>query len=137
VTIRPARGRRGVLRQPSQFEAVLSSGARLSSRNFVVRVLANDADEPRLGMIAGKKAAVRAVDRNRAKRLIRETFRAAAPRLTALDVTVQLRSNLRSVENGVVRAELQSLFNTLVRRCTAPDAIARAESAPRSSSDRQ
>ena len=131
------RARRGVLRQPSQFEAVLRSGVRSSSRNFVARALANDADEPRLGMIAGKKAASRAVDRNRAKRLIREIFRAIAPRFGAHDVTVQLRSDLRSIENGTVRAELQTLFEALARRCAAPRPAAPASSVPRATPDRQ
>jgi ribonuclease P protein component len=125
-----------VLRQPAQFQAVLSSGLRVSSRNFVARALANDADAPRLGMIAGKKAAPRAVDRNRAKRLIREIFRAAAPRFGAYDVTVQLRSDLRAIENPAVRAELHTLLDALVRRCTRNTA-ARAASVPDVSTDRQ
>lgn len=137
MTLREARPRRGVLRQASQFEAVLRSGVRVSSRNFVARALANEADEARLGMIAGKKAAARAVDRNRAKRLIRELFRAIAPQIGALDVTIQLRSNLRSVENDAIRAELQNLFDTVVRRLTARDTTAGALPASRSTSDRQ
>ena len=49
-----------------------------------------------LGIIAGKKAPPRAVDRNRGKRLVREAFRAAAADLGAYDVIVQLRSDLRA-----------------------------------------
>ena len=126
-----------MLRQPSQFEAVLRSGVRISSRNFVARALANSADEPRLGLIAGKKAAARAVDRNRAKRLIRETFRAVATRLGACDITVQLRSDLRSLENGSIRSELQTLFDALARRCPADSAGAGTATPPRISTDRQ
>jgi len=137
VTGPPARARAGVLRQPSQFEAVLRSGVRVSTRNFVARALANDASEARLGMIAGKKAAARAVDRNRAKRLIRDTFRAAAPRFGAYDITVQLRSDLRSEQNSTVRGELKTLFDSLVRRCSAANPAARAPSDSRISSDRQ
>jgi ribonuclease P protein component len=105
----------------------MRSGLRVSSRNFVARVLANDT-QPRLGMIAGKKAAPRAVDRNRAKRLIREIFRVAAPEIGAYDVTIQLRSNLRDQHNSSVRAELQGLIDSLLRRCSAESA-----SQPRSS----
>jgi ribonuclease P protein component len=135
VTGRAARA--GVLRQPSQFEAVLRAGVRVSSRNFVARALANEAGEARLGMIAGKKAAARAVDRNRAKRLIRNTFRAGAPRFGAYDITVQLRSDLRSELNSTIRDELQTLFDALVRRCKAASPAARAPSDSRTSSDRQ
>ena len=135
VTGRAARD--GVLRQPSQFEAVLRAGVRVSSRNFVARALANDAGEARLGMIAGKKAASRAVDRNRAKRLIRESFRACASRFGACDITVQLRSDLRSEQTGTIRGVLQTLFDSLVRRCAAANPAARAQSDSRTSSDRQ
>ncbi len=139
LTGRPASTRPGVLRQPGEFEAVMQSGLRVSSRNFVARALANDA-KPRLGMIAGKKAAARAVDRNRAKRLIREIFRGAAPGIGAYDVTIQLRSDLRSQHNSAVRAELQGLIDSLVRRCAAPPASQSRSATPaatRISPDRQ
>jgi ribonuclease P protein component len=137
VTVRPARTRRGVLRQPGEFEAVLRSGARVTSRNFVARAAPNDANEPRLGMIARRKAAARAVDRNRAKRLIREIFRTIAPRFGACDVTVQLRSDLRALENDTIRAELQTLFDSLVRRCVNPHSAPGGAVPSRIATDRQ
>jgi len=111
-----ASARAGVLRRPVEFEAVLRSGLRVSSRNFVARALRNTFDQPRLGMIAGRKVAPRAVDRNRAKRIIREIFRAAAPAFGHYDVAIQLRGNLRSHDNEAVRVELRSLLDSLGRR---------------------
>jgi ribonuclease P protein component len=105
-----------VLRQAAQFEAVLGSDFRLSSLNFVLRALENGAGGARLGIIAGKKAAPRAVDRNRAKRLIRETFRGASERLGPCDIAIQLRGDLRTADNSTLRAELQRLFESLIRR---------------------
>ena len=114
---------------------MLRSGVRVSSRNFVARALLrgdvrntgntpNTGDSPRLGLIAGKKAAPRAVDRNRAKRLVREIFRAQASAFGPIDVTVQLRTDLRSHNNESVRSELRGLLESLARRCgsgsTAP-----------------
>lgn len=109
----------GVLHKRSEFEAVLQSGLRVTSRNFVMRARANGTQQARLGIIAGRKAASRAVDRNRGKRLIREAFR-ACPVLTAYDITVQLRSSLRAEDNAAVRAELLGLIDSLARRCRAP-----------------
>ena len=48
---------------------------------------------PRLGVIAGKRVLRRAVDRNRAKRVIRESFRCAKVGLPAVDIVVQVRSD--------------------------------------------
>ena len=128
------RTRVGKLRRPAQFEAVLRSGVRVSTRNFVARALSSEGDAtiemPRLGMIAGRKAASRAVDRNRAKRLIRETFRANASAFAAYDVAIQLRSDLRSENNEAVRAELKGLLASLARRCSAESARTRGTAAP-------
>ena len=49
----------------------------------------NDSGMARLGLIVGKKVLRRAVDRNRAKRLIRESFRRQR-RLPAVDIIVRL-----------------------------------------------
>ena len=51
----------------------------------------NDGSVARLGIITSKRVASRAVDRNRAKRLVREAFRRMRHRLGGVDVVVQLR----------------------------------------------
>ncbi|HYC44246.1 MAG TPA: ribonuclease P protein component [Burkholderiales bacterium] len=104
-----------MMRRPEEFEAVLRSRIRSVSRNFVARARPNDFDHPRLGIIAGRKAAARAVDRNRAKRLIREAFRAAGERAGAYDIAVQLKSDLRGEDNAALRKELDALLDTLLR----------------------
>lgn len=48
------------------------------------------AAKPRLGLVVGKRVLRRAVDRNRAKRLIREAFRVSATSLPELDVVVRV-----------------------------------------------
>lgn len=112
---RNASNRSIILRKSSDFEAVLRSGLRFASRNFVLRARANALAYARLGIIAGRKSAARAVDRNRGKRLIREVFRAARPGLGLYDVTIQLRTNLRSETNDSLRAELRKLLDGLAR----------------------
>ena len=103
------------LRRPGDFEAVLRSGSRFAGRNFVVRAHLNTGPHARLGIIAGRKVAPRAVDRNRARRLIREAFRGALPHLGPYDVTVQLRGNLRAESNAAVRNELEKLMESVAR----------------------
>jgi ribonuclease P protein component len=50
----------------------------------------NEKSHARLGVIVGRRWAPRAVDRNRVKRLVRESFRQHAGRLGSIDVIVQL-----------------------------------------------
>jgi ribonuclease P protein component len=97
----------------------LRSGRRFSSRNFVLRASANDLHYPRLGIIAGRKSAPRAVDRNRAKRLVREAFRAVLEKLGGHDVAIQLRSDLRGELNGALRLELASLLDQFASRISS------------------
>ena len=105
-----------MLRKSSDFERVLRSGYRSTSANFVLRGVRNTEAHPRLGIIAGRKTAPRAVDRNRAKRLIREVFRKFANRLGTQDVAIQLRGDLRRHVNEAIREELHSVFESFVRR---------------------
>jgi len=106
-----------VLRKRGEFEAVLRDGIKVVSNHFIMRASPNALARARLGMIAGRKAAPRAIDRNRGKRLIREAFRRFLS-FGAYDVVVQLRDNLREEDNHAVRAELDSAFARLAKRCS-------------------
>jgi ribonuclease P protein component len=99
-----------VLRERGEFEAVLKFDCRVAGRNFIVRARPNGRAQSRLGIIAAKKVAARAVDRNRGKRLIREIFRDAAHEVGALDVIVQLRTDLRKQTSRGARQELRALL---------------------------
>ena len=106
-----------MLRKRGEFEAVLRDGIKVVSNHFIMRASPNALARARLGMIAGRKAAPRAIDRNRGKRLIREAFRRCLS-FGAYDVVVQLRDNLREEDNHAVRAELDSAFVRLAKRCS-------------------
>lgn len=56
----------------------------------MVMVRPNQVGHPRLGMIVAKRLLARAVDRNRVKRCIRESFRQVLPELPACDFVVRL-----------------------------------------------
>jgi len=56
---------------------------------------------PRLGVIAGRHAWPRAVDRNRFRRLVRETFRLLQHRLQQRDYIVRARDPQRGKPSGV------------------------------------
>ena len=56
---------------------------------------------PRLGVIVGRHAWPRAVDRNRFRRLVRETFRVLQHRLQQRDYIVRARNPQRGEPSGV------------------------------------
>jgi ribonuclease P protein component len=104
------------LTRPSEFKAVLAGSLRLSGAHFLLRAETSGQPAARLGLIASRKSARRAVDRNRGKRIAREAFRARQPGLPAVDIVVQLKDNLRSKGNRVLRQELERLLDKLGAR---------------------
>ena len=114
VSYNAPRERPGRLTKPAQFEAVLAGGRSKGGRSFLVRALPNTENGSRLGLIVGKKAAPRSVDRNRVKRLVRIIHGQLANELGNLDVVVQLRGSPRNRDNAALFKELEELMRGLV-----------------------
>ena len=72
------------LRDTAQFQHVYRNGKRYEGVFISVFVIENQEENHRLGVTASRKALGNAVHRNRAKRLLRETFRSNEARLSEL-----------------------------------------------------
>ena len=97
-----------------EFETVMARGARASSARFTGMGLGRTAGVSRLGLVVGKRAEPRAVDRNRVKRLVRASHREWSSRFGALDVVVQLKGSARNRSNDMLRQELETLFGRML-----------------------
>ena len=69
------RGRNSYLRNSAEFRPVYDRGERFNGTLMTVFVLRSGHDSHRFGITASRKMSRSAVRRNRAKRLLRETFR--------------------------------------------------------------
>ena len=74
----------------ADFDRVFADNQRARTDYVMIMVRPNQAGFPRLGMIVAKRLLGRAVDRNRVKRCVRESFRLVLPELPACDFVVRL-----------------------------------------------
>jgi len=82
------------LHKPKEFELVLKNKG-LTDKWLALHFKENTIGIERIGIIVSKRIVARAVERNRIKRLIRESFRQNyATDVCALDVVVRLRKKL-------------------------------------------
>ncbi|MFZ4499331.1 MAG: ribonuclease P protein component [Burkholderiales bacterium] len=70
----------------------------------------------RLGLVVAKRICRSAVARNRAKRLIRESFRLAMPAEIPIDCVVRLRRCLAPADLPAARCELSAHWRTVCAR---------------------
>ncbi|UEX78055.1 ribonuclease P protein component [Sediminicurvatus halobius] len=104
------------LTRPAQYRRVFQGAERFADRYFTL-LAAGGAPEPRLGLAISRRVAPRAVDRNRLKRLVRESFRAQRAALPAVDAVVMARPAARHAGNAELAAALDRLWRRMAQRC--------------------
>lgn len=92
------------LLKADEFSRVFKDPIRSSDRYLTILAVTNEMLDPkpdsaRLGLAISKKNAKRAVDRNRIKRLIRESFRLNLQNLPGIDLVVMAKPVTKSAEN--------------------------------------
>jgi ribonuclease P protein component len=101
------------LHHKREFDLVYRTGRRFGDANFQLVVYPNRLPHPRLGLSISAKAVGNAVNRNRIKRLVRESFRTTSGRLPATDVVVNARSGARAATNAELSRSLAQLWDKL------------------------
>nr|WP_301289098.1 ribonuclease P protein component [Natronocella acetinitrilica] len=99
------------------FRAVFQNAERVSDRHFTVLFCRGSSIHARLGMAVPKRAVPRAVDRNRIKRQVRESFRLNRSRLPPMDVVVLARAAARSATGPDLKQALGRLWQRVLKRC--------------------
>jgi len=105
------------LARPAQFSAAMKRGRRVRDEYFSVFGIPNLLPHGRLGLTVSKKVSLRAVDRNRIKRQVRESFRAHQSDMTGLDVVVMATPQARSAGAPALRQSLHKHWERIAQQC--------------------
>lgn len=112
--------------EKADFDRVFADNQRARTDFVMVMARPNPVGHARLGMVIAKRILARAVDRNRVKRCVRESFRQVLPTLPACDFVVRLVA--RPVPGDEAR-DLPRTFQRAGQRAMAKWPTAPAEAA--------
>ena len=99
------------LRRPEEFKLTLRSSRRKRGVWFTLAASANTAGRSRIGVVVPRRVVAKAVQRNRLKRIVRDTFRRISPPLPAVDLVVQVHAAPPPrVDSRALREELIRLL---------------------------
>ena len=107
------------LRRKSDFDAAYARGRRLGNGFFGLTVYSNDKGRPRLGLAVAVRTAGGGVERNRIRRIIRESFRLHQHELPSVDLVVSARSRIRDAQRPELHASLVSLWKKVSEQCAS------------------
>ena len=102
------------LRRKSEFDAAYARGRRFGNGFFAVTASSNDKHGARLGMAVAVRTAGNAVERNRLRRIVRESFRLHQHSLPALDFVVNARPKARGIPGAELHASLAELWTKII-----------------------
>ncbi len=102
-----------------EFSWVFESADYKASHKYCL-ILARDSqiDKPRLGLVIAKKHIKLAVQRNRIKRIIRESFRHNQHQLPSIDAIVLSRNGLADLDNPTIHKMLDQLWQKIQRKAS-------------------
>ena len=98
------------LLQAQDFKFVFAAAKPYRNRAFTLLVRKNNLQHARLGLAISKKAVRKAVQRNRLKRLVRESFRQWQNQLPNIDVVVLAKPEAVNMRNPEIYKALEQTW---------------------------
>jgi ribonuclease P protein component len=97
------------LLKPSDFAFVFQRPIRISSSKITIFSRLNVLDHPRIGMAIAKKHVKTSPERNRIKRLVRESFRLHQHKLLSMDYVILVKKGVININNESLSEVLERL----------------------------
>jgi len=88
------------------YQIVFKNAKRFGNRCFTLLARKNDIGHPRLGLAVSKKCARKAVDRNRIKRIFRESFRLHQHQLPSVDIIAMCKPGAILLDKKEMRQQI-------------------------------
>ncbi|WOX03972.1 ribonuclease P protein component [Microbulbifer pacificus] len=115
----------------AQYRAVFDSApVRAAQPQFLILARPNELGHPRLGLVIAKKHVRNATDRNRIKRIARETFRLQQHQLYPLDAVVLARAGAGDLDKDALAKIFNKLWRRLDQRARNPQPEQQAQQRP-------
>jgi ribonuclease P protein component len=105
------------LKTPADFQQVFAQPVKSTDRYFTLLAIKNQLENPRLGLAIAKKNIKRAVDRNKIKRVTRESFRLQQHQLIPIDIVVLARRDAANASSIQLKMSLEKHWQKLVTKC--------------------
>lgn len=101
----------------SDFQAVFDDAPfRASHKHLLILARPNNRRFPRLGLVIAKKNIRLAAQRNRIKRLVRETFRLQQQQLAGIDAVVLARRGMDELDNQQLNQQLNQQWQRVKKK---------------------
>ena len=108
------------LLQASDFKSVFDGALyKVHQSGFMLLAVPNtnqSLEHARIGLVIAKRKIRRAHERNRVKRLARESFRLHQAELPALDIVLMAKADAQTLSNEVLQQELNLAWRQLTKR---------------------
>lgn len=103
---------------PAHFNSVFQGKpVRVGSPHITLLAVPNQLPHPRLGFAVSKKSAKLAVERNRIKRIFRDSFRLQQDQLPKVDIVVIGKVGVGKLEKSELQQLVKQLWHRLTKRC--------------------
>jgi ribonuclease P protein component len=97
----------------ADFQAVFDDAKKVNQKYLLALFKKNTKTHPRVGIMISKKNVHDASDRNRIRRIIRESFRHQQEKLKGFDIIVMGRSQCGTIENPKLKEMIQLIWEKI------------------------